>query len=69
MKYVHVIQVKSLNIEMKSLPASSQLAAAFMTYLPSAPEDVRKNMMQHCMDLSRVKGDWDCTFLAMLLVC
>nr|XP_026693267.1 cytoplasmic dynein 2 heavy chain 1-like isoform X1 [Ciona intestinalis] len=44
-------QVNSLSSELGSLPACAQLAAAFITYLPSAPEDVRREMLQSWMEL------------------
>nr|CAB3240329.1 cytoplasmic dynein 2 heavy chain 1-like [Phallusia mammillata] len=48
-------QVKSLTVELQSLPACSQLAAAFITYLPSAPEDVRKDMLREWMEMTQLK--------------
>uniref|UniRef100_H2ZEZ5 Uncharacterized protein n=1 Tax=Ciona savignyi TaxID=51511 RepID=H2ZEZ5_CIOSA len=47
-------QVKSLTSELTSLPACAQLASAFITYLPSAPEDVRREMVQSWMELIKL---------------
>ncbi|CAK8696967.1 unnamed protein product [Clavelina lepadiformis] len=45
-------QIKSLTAELQSLPACAQLAAAFITYLPSAPEDARKEMLEQWMEMT-----------------
>lgn len=49
-------QVKSLSSEIDTLPARVQLAAAFITYLPSAPEDVRKDMLGEWLELTGLEN-------------
>ena len=57
--FVVVVQVKDLTEELKSLPACAQLAAAFITYLPSMPEDSRKEVMATWMDLASMHSkEW-----------
>jgi len=43
--------------ELESLPACAQLAAAFITYLPAAPEDVRKEMLHEWMEMTQMKSE------------
>ena len=47
--FVFVFQVHELTAELEQLPRRAQVAAGFITYLSSAPEDVRKaTMSQWC---------------------
>lgn len=43
-------QVGELSMELGELPMRALLAAAFITYLPSAPEDVRRDKIKAWMD-------------------
>jgi hypothetical protein len=42
------VQVKTLDLDLATLPLNALLTAAFVTYLPAHPEDVR----------ARVAGGW-----------
>lgn len=47
-----VFQVGDLSAELKELPMRSLLASAFITYLPSAPEDVRQDKVKNWMEIT-----------------
>lgn len=48
------VQTKELREELKTLSTHSLLAAAFLTYLGNAPEDVRKSTMQDWTEFLQV---------------
>ncbi|XP_041357041.1 cytoplasmic dynein 2 heavy chain 1-like isoform X2 [Gigantopelta aegis] len=50
------IQVGELSTELGELPKRALLAAAFVTYLSSAPEDVRKKFLNNWMEMMGVQG-------------
>lgn len=49
-------QVQSLSMELEILPAQVQLAAAFINYLSSAPEDVRRERLTEWQDITGLKN-------------
>ena len=50
------IQVHELTSELEQLPKRAQLAAGFITYLSSAPEDVRRESMAKWCEAAGVHG-------------
>jgi len=42
-------QVRELATELSELPLKTLLAAGFITYMPSAPEDQRQEVLRHWM--------------------
>ncbi|CAH1776602.1 unnamed protein product [Owenia fusiformis] len=49
-------QVGELSVTLKELPMRVLLAAAFITYMSSAPEDVRRNSLNSWMEATGVTG-------------
>lgn len=49
-------QVHELTAELEQLPRRAQLAAGFITYLSSAPEDVRKATMARWCEAAELQG-------------
>ena len=52
------LQVGELTQELKELPMRALLAAGFITYMPAAPEDTRKEKMRDWMEATGV-GQFD----------
>lgn len=50
------LQVHELTAELEQLPRRAQLAAGFITYLSSAPEDVRKATMAKWCEAAGLQG-------------
>jgi len=57
------LQLAELSEDLKQLPVNSLLAAAFITYLSFAPEDVRQPLMAEWQDLFGMKNFSFTTFL------
>jgi len=57
------LQLAELSEDLKQLPVNSLLAAAFITYLSFAPEDVRQSLMAEWQDLFGMKNFSLTTFL------
>jgi hypothetical protein len=57
------LQLTELSEDLKQLPVNSLLAAAFITYLSFAPEDVRQSLMAEWQDLFGMKNFSFTTFL------
>jgi dynein heavy chain 2 len=57
------LQLAELSEDLKQLPLNSLLAAAFITYLSFAPEDVRQSLMEEWQDLFGMKNFSFTTFL------
>ena len=51
-----VSKVHELTAELEQLPRRAQLAAGFITYLSSAPEDVRKATMSKWCEAAGLQG-------------
>ena len=51
-----VFQVHELTAELEQLPRRAQVAAGFITYLSSAPEDVRKATMSQWCEAAELHG-------------
>ena len=51
-----VFKVHELTAELEQLPRRAQLAAGFITYLSSAPEDVRKATMSKWCEAAGLQG-------------
>ena len=49
------LQVGELSKELQELPMRGLLAAAFITYLPSAPEDLRRERIKSWMEAIGIK--------------
>ena len=49
------LQVGELSKELQELPMRGLLAAAFITYLPSAPEDLRRERIKSWMETIGIK--------------
>ncbi|XP_059389920.1 dynein cytoplasmic 2 heavy chain 1 isoform X1 [Carassius carassius] len=47
-----IAQVDEISEELDTLPKRAQLSAAFITYLPAAPEDQRRSSLDHWMSSS-----------------
>jgi dynein heavy chain 2 len=57
------LQLAELSEDLKQLPVNSLLAAAFITYLSFAPEDIRQSLMAEWQDLFGMKNFSFTTFL------
>jgi len=57
------LQLAELSEDLKQLPVNSLLAAAFITYLSFAPEDVCQSLMADWQDLFGMKNFSFTTFL------
>jgi dynein heavy chain 2 len=57
------LQLTELSQDLKQLPVNSLLAAAFITYLSMAPEDLRQSLVSEWQDQLDVKNFSFTTFL------
>jgi dynein heavy chain 2 len=57
------LQLTELSEDLKQLPVNSLLAAAFITYLSLAPEDLRRSLITEWQDLLGVNNFSFTTFL------
>lgn len=57
------LQLTELSQDLKQLPVNSLLAAAFITYLSLAPEDLRQSLITEWQDLLDVNNFSFATFL------
>jgi dynein heavy chain 2 len=56
-------QLTELSQDLKQLPVNALLAAAFITYLSSAPEDLRQSLITEWQDLLGINNFSFTTFL------
>ncbi len=57
--HARCLQVKSLDLDLKSLPMHSLVTSAFVTYLPMLPEEARANVQKDWIRLLGIQvGSW-----------